>query len=74
MRYLNRFADLMILNLLFLLTSIPIFTIGASLTALYSVCFRLGTDREGSTFRDYFAAFKENFARLRRCFSCCCCG
>lgn len=27
MRYLNRFADLMILNLLFLLTSIPIFTI-----------------------------------------------
>lgn len=61
MRYLNRLADLMILNLLFLLTSIPIFTIGASLTALYSVCFRLGTDREGSTFRDYFAAFKENF-------------
>ena len=61
MRYLNRFADLMILNLLFLLTSIPIFTIGASLTALYSVCFRLGTDREDSTFRDYFAAFKENF-------------
>ena len=60
MRYLNRFADLMILNLLFLLTSIPIFTIGASLTALYSVCFHLGTDREGSTFRDYFAAFKEN--------------
>ena len=37
MRYLNRLADLMILNLLFLLTSIPIFTIGASLTALYSV-------------------------------------
>ena len=61
MRYLNRFADLMILNLLFLVTSIPIFTIGASLTALYSVCFRLGTDREGSTFRDYFAAFKESF-------------
>ena len=61
MRYLNRFADLMILNLLFLLTSIPIFTIGASLTALYSVCFHLGMDREGSTFRDYFAAFKENF-------------
>lgn len=67
-RYLNRFADLMILNLLFLLTSIPIFTIGASLTALYSVCFRLGTDREGSTFRDYFAAFKENFRQATALF------
>ena len=68
MRYLNRLADLMILNLLFLLTSIPIFTIGASLTALYSVCFRLGTDREGSTFRDYFAAFKENFLQATSLF------
>ena len=68
MRYLNRFADLMILNLLFLLTSIPIFTIGASLTALYSVCFHLGTDREGSTFRDYFAAFKENFRQATALF------
>ena len=68
MRYLNRFADLMILNLLFLLTSIPIFTIGASLTALYSVCFHLGTDREGSTFRDYFAAFKENFRQATSLF------
>lgn len=68
MRYLNRLADLMILNLLFLLTSIPIFTIGASLTALYSVCFRLGTDREGSTFRDYFAAFKENFRQATSLF------
>lgn len=68
MRCLNRLADLMILNLLFLLTSIPIFTIGASLTALYSVCFRLGTDREGSTFRDYFAAFKENFRQATSLF------
>lgn len=67
-RYLTRFADLMILNLLFLLTSIPIFTIGASLTALYSVCFRLGTDREGSTCRDYFAAFKENFRQATSLF------
>ena len=66
MRYMNRFADLMILNLLFLLTSLPIFTIGASLTALYTVCFRLGTDREGSTFRDYFAAFRENFGQATK--------
>lgn len=63
MRYMSRLADLMLLNLLFLLTSIPIVTIGASKTALYSVCFRLGTDREGGTVRDYFQAFRENFAQ-----------
>ena len=61
MRAMSRIADLMILNLLFLFTSIPIFTIGAGLTALYTVCFRLGTDDEGSTAKDYFRAFKENF-------------
>ena len=66
MRYMNRLADLMILILLFLLTSLPIFTIGASLTALYTVCFRLGTDREGGTFRDYFAAFRENFGQATK--------
>ena len=61
MRAMSRIADLMILNLLFLLTSIPIVTIGAGLAALYTVCFRLGTDDEGSTSKDYFRAFKENF-------------
>ena len=61
MRYMSLLADLMILNLLFLLTSIPIVTIGASKTALYTVCGRLGTQREGSTLRDYFRAFRDNF-------------
>ena len=63
MRAMSRIADLMILNLLFLLTSIPIFTIGAGLTALNTVVFRLGTDEEGSTAKDYFRAFKENFGQ-----------
>ena len=66
MRYMNRLADLMLLNLMFLLTSIPIVTIGASLTALYSVCFRLGTVREGGTVRDYFRAFRENFGEATK--------
>lgn len=61
MRTMSRIADLMILNLLFILTSIPIFTIGAGITAMYTVCFRMGTDREGSAFKGYFRAFKQNF-------------
>jgi uncharacterized membrane protein YesL len=50
-----------VLNLLFLFTSIPIFTIGASLSALYDVVFRMDTDREGKTAIGYFQAFRRNF-------------
>lgn len=58
---MNRLADLMILNVLFLLTSLPIFTIGASVTALYTVCFRFGTDREHGVVLSYFRAFRDDF-------------
>ena len=51
----------LLLNLLLLLTSIPLVTIGASLTALYTVVFRIGTQEEGSVVRAYFSAFKSNF-------------
>ena len=45
MQALSRIADLILLNLVFLVTCIPIFTIGAASAALYSVAFRLGTER-----------------------------
>lgn len=61
MQALSRVADLILLNLFFLVTCIPIFTIGAASSALYSVAFRLGTDREDGVFRRYFRAFRENF-------------
>lgn len=61
MQYLARLYDLCILNLLFLLTCLPIFTIGAASTALYTVCYRMDTDREEGIFRSYFQAFRENF-------------
>lgn len=60
-QFLNRFSSLVVLNLLFLCTSIPIFTIGASLSALYDVVFRLVTDREGKIAVSYFRAFRANF-------------
>ena len=61
MQALSRIADLMILNVVYLLTCLPIVTIGAANSALYTVCFRLGTKREGHTLRDYFRAFRDNF-------------
>lgn len=61
MMFLNRFSSLVVLNLLFLCTSIPIFTLGASLSALYDVVFRLDTDRESKIAVSYFRAFRANF-------------
>lgn len=61
MQLISRFSSLAILNLVFLCTCIPIFTIGASLTALYDVVFRMDTEREGKLIPAYFHAFAENF-------------
>jgi len=61
MQLLNRFSSLAVLNLLFLCTCIPIFTIGAALTALYDVVFRMDTDREKKVFSTYIHAFTANF-------------
>ena len=60
MQVLARFADLVILNGLYLITCIPVFTIGAANTALYNVCFRMLRE-EGGVVKPYFRAFRENF-------------
>ena len=57
MQLISRFASLVVLNLLFLCTCIPIFTIGAALTALYDVVFRMDSEREGQIVSTYFRAF-----------------
>ena len=57
----SRIADLVVLNLLFVLCSLPIITIGASTTALYGVTKKMAENREGYIFRNYFRLFKENF-------------
>jgi len=61
MRVLTRIADLMILNALFLVTSLPIVTIGASLTALNFVALRIAGDRDESIVADYIRSFRLNF-------------
>ena len=61
MRFLTKIADLMVLNILFCVTSIPLITIGASLTALYSVTLKMVRDEEGSVSRSYFRSFRQNF-------------
>lgn len=57
---LNQLADIMLLNILVVLSSIPIVTIGAAQTALYDVTGRLAR-KEGDVWKSYWKAFKSNF-------------
>lgn len=61
MQTLSRIADLMILNLLTILCCLPIFTIGAALTALHYQVLKMVRHEESYIARGYFKAFKENF-------------
>lgn len=49
------------LNALWILFSIPIFTIGASTTALYAVSVKLMRDSEGAVYKQFVRSFKQNF-------------
>ena len=54
-------ADIVILNLLTLVCSLPIITAGAAAAALNDACIRLVRMEDGELGRDYFRAFRANF-------------
>lgn len=60
-RALSRICDFIVLNILWVVCSIPLFTIGASTTAMYSVMLKIVRNEEGYIARGFLHAFKENF-------------
>ena len=61
MQKLNKIVDLMILNVMMLVGCIPVFTIGAAITALYATVGRLDRDECCGVIRSFFEAFRSNF-------------
>lgn len=59
--FFSRFADLLWLNILYLICCIPVFTIGAATTALYYVALKMAKDEENSITKQFFKSFKDNF-------------
>lgn len=59
--FFGKFADAFVLSILWTITSIPIFTIGASNAAIYYVLLKVHDEKDVKVVRDYFKAFKENF-------------
>ncbi len=60
---LNKITNIVLLNLLVIVTSIPVVTMGASLAAMHHVLYRMMRNEEGYLLRDYFGAFKQNFKK-----------
>ena len=54
-------SDLLFLNFLWLLTSLPVVTIGASNAALYRVVMDMHQQKGGGLLKRYFRAWKENW-------------
>ncbi len=52
------------LNFMWLICSLPVFTMGASTTALIYACMKLHR-REGYIWSNFFTSFKENFKQMR---------
>lgn len=63
MRGLAKVWDLIALNFLFMLCCLPVVTIGASVTALFSVELKLVRNEEGSIVKAFFQAFASNFKK-----------
>ena len=61
-------SNLMILNLLFVACSIPILTLGASLSSLYKTTITLSADEFTSVSQEFFSNFKDSFYRGTKIF------
>ena len=61
--FMGKITDVACMSLLWLLTSLPVFTIGASTAAFYSFTLDAVGDNEGRVIGSYFSAFKANFKK-----------
>lgn len=60
---LGKLTDMVILNIVFLITCIPLFTIGTAFVAMYDVTMRMVKNEESYIIRSYLKSFKSNFKK-----------
>lgn len=60
-RFLTRLWDMIKLNFMWLLFSLPIVTVGAATVAAYTVTLKMVDEQEGYVARQFVKAFKENW-------------
>lgn len=60
-KWLNILTDLFVLNILWILCSIPIVTIGASTSAMYNVTIKMVKNEDAGIAKTFFKAFRNDF-------------
>ncbi len=61
MRFITKLAYSAYLNILWFICCLPVFTVGASTTALFYVSLKVAKDEESCLTRAFFHSFRENF-------------
>ena len=61
--FMGRVGDILILNILFVITSIPVVTIGMSLSAMYRVTLRMARKECNYVAKEYFRACREEWKK-----------
>lgn len=59
--FITTLTEFILLNIIFLITCLPLFTIGTSLTSLYYVTMQEARSEHGYILKNYLKAWKENF-------------
>lgn len=62
-RIMGKLGDMLLLNLLFILTCIPVLTVGMAVTAMYKVMLKRARGTDGYIFRDYIRACREEWKK-----------
>lgn len=66
MRLITKIANSVYLNILWLICSLPVVTIGASTTSLFYVTLKMAKNEEGNLTAAFFRSFKENFRQATK--------
>ena len=61
MQEISKAADCLIVKFLFIIFSIPVFTVGAAFTAQYYVVMKIARGEDPVVIKSFWKSFKENF-------------
>lgn len=61
MQFISKIFDLVVLNLIFILSCVPIITIGASLSALNYVSLKMVRNEDPYIWQNFWKSFRQNF-------------
>ena len=66
--FADTLCNFIVLNIVFLISCLPIFTIGAAITSLYYVMMKESRGEYGYFIKPYLSAFKSNFIKSTKLF------